>query len=33
MSQLTKKERYWLNHLNAWQRSGQSLADIHDATN
>ena len=27
MSQLTKKERYWLNHLNAWQRSGQSIAE------
>ena len=27
MSQLTKKERYWLNHLKAWQRSGQSIAE------
>ena len=27
MSQLTKKERYWLSHLNAWQRSGQSIAE------
>ena len=27
MSQLTNKERYWLNHLNTWQQSGLSIID------
>ena len=27
MSRLTQKEHYWLNHLNAWRRSGQSISE------
>ena len=26
MSQLTKKEQYWLNHLTTWQHSGESIS-------
>ena len=26
MSQLTKKEQYWLNHLTTWQNSGESIS-------